>query len=371
METQAQPHLQTRMASLLARPWITRLLATIGIVLTLVGFYTPFAGRDIVMHAFNVVHYSETWAFQNTALSVLRLIHKGRFSLSLGLVIYAICSALILGGLGLIPLLWRPLSATATMRVRWLYGAWLLLMTILAVVGVLTWRYIVAIEIQGQHAMPGDTGPMYVMPGAILFPLGLLVSIVALPLLRWAPLASSPAPRTGWQWASSLTLTVGAIVWLVGFYLMPEAVTAACPPVTFSVTQFAHGACGGLDSDQVLANAYYTHLNPIAALLYTVGRHFDILVAIGGITMLGGWTCQLSAQTLTWLAAWPALAFGVALVAVQGVGFLARNGFSLTDAAHDSWHMAAGMIVTFAGIGLVALGQLGLWREMVKRMRAA
>jgi hypothetical protein len=208
------------------------------------------------------------------------------------------------------------------------------------------------------------------MSGAILFPLGLLLSCIALPLMRWAT-ATTPAPRTGWQWASTLSLTAGMIVWLIGFYLMPEAVTAVCPPVTFSITQFAHGACGGLDSDQVLTSAYSAGLNTIATMLYALGRRFDLLVAIGGITMLGGWTRQLSAQTLVWLAAWPALAFGVALVALQGVNVLARNGFALTTVASSGWHVAAGLVVTFVGIVLVALGQLGLWREMVKRKHAA
>lgn len=348
-----------------------RLLATIGVALTLVGFYTPFVGRDTMVHAYNVSRFSQTWTLQGTAFDVMYIIHRGRFSLMLALVMWAVYSALTLGGLALIAQVWRSISATAATRTRWIYGAWLLLMAALAVMGLLVWHYFMSVAANDPMARLDDAGPLYIMPGAILFPLGLLASVVALPLLRWAPLAASPAPRTAWQWAASLTLTAGAILWLVGFYLMPEAVTSACPPVTFSVTQFAHGACAGLDSDQMLQNASFTHLNPIATLLYTLGRHFDLLVAIGGITLLGGWTRQLSALTLAWLAIWPALAFGVAIVALQGVAFLAQNGFKLTYATGGGWHMAAGMIVTFAGIGLVALGQLGLWREMVKQKLAA
>lgn len=372
METQAQHFRQTHLATLLARPWVTRLLATIGIVLTLVGLYTPFAGKDIVMHAYNAARFSQTWTLQGTAFDILRVIHRGPFSLTLALVMWAIFSVVALGGLALIPLLWRRLSATSATRTRWLYGTWLLLMAALAVLGLLVWHYFMSLAIQDPLAQLDDAGPLYIMPGAIIFPLGLLVNCIALPFLRWEPLPTSHlAPRTGWQWASAFTLTAGAIVWVVGFYLMPEAITAACPSITFSVTQFAHGACAGLDSDQVLSNATYAHLNPIAALLYVVGRHFDLLVAIGGITMLGGWTRQLSAQTLAWLAAWPALAFGVALVALQGVGQLAQSGFRLSYASGSNWHVAAGLVVTFAGIGLVALGQIGLWREIVRRKRAA
>jgi len=162
-------------------------------------------------------------------------------------------------------------------------------------------------------------------------------------------------------------LTVGALVWGIGFYLMPQASTAACPPVTFSVTQFAQGACAGLDSDQVLYDAYNAGLNPVALVLFTLGRHFEVLVAAACITTLGGWTSRLSVTTLAWLFAWPVLALGVALVALQGVGVVAQQGFQLTAATGAGWHMAPGMVVTFVGIGLVALGQLGLWRELVRR----
>jgi hypothetical protein len=72
---------------------------------------------------------------------------------------------------------------------------------------------------------------------------------------------------------------------------------------------------------------------------------------------------------LAWLAVWPILALGVALVALQGVGVIAQRGFRLTFETGENWHMASGMIVTFVGIGLVVLGQLGLWRELTRHGR--
>jgi hypothetical protein len=86
------------------------------------------------------------------------------------------------------------------------------------------------------------------------------------------------------------------------------------------------------------------------------------LITFGGLA-----TRHLSVATLAWLAAWPVVALGVAFVALQGVGVIARQGFKLTIETGTGWHMASGMIVTFAGIGLVVLGQLGLWRELVRR----
>ncbi|MGH2503412.1 MAG: hypothetical protein ACRDID_12980, partial [Ktedonobacterales bacterium] len=148
------------------------------------------------------------------------------------------------------------------------------------------------------------------------------------------------------------------------------AITTACPPITFSVAQFAHGACAGIDSDQVLQWAWYEGLNPIALQLYSLGRSFELLVAFGAITALGGWTRPLSITTLAWLAAWPALAFGVAVVALQGVSVVAQYGFQLTAETGGSWHAAPGMVVTFAGLALVALGQFGLWREWARQRGA-
>jgi hypothetical protein len=132
-----------------------------------------------------------------------------------------------------------------------------------------------------------------------------------------------------------------------------------------------HSACAGLDSDQVLQDAYYAGLNPIALFLFALGRNFELLVAAGCITTLGGWTRRLSVKTLIWLAAWPVLALGVALVALQGVGVVAQRGFHLTAATGAGWHLAPGMVVTLVGIGLVVLGQFGLWRELVRHIGTA
>ncbi len=182
--------------------------------------------------------------------------------------------------------------------------------------------------------------------------------------------APPSAPRTGWQWGASLALTAGALAWGSGFYLMPGAVTASCPPIIFSVTQFVHGACAGLDSDQVRQAAYNAGIDPIALFFYSLGWKYELLVATACITALGGWTRQLSMYTLAWLAVWPLLALGTALVALHGADLVAQHGFRLTAAA-SSWRVGPGMVATFVGIGLVALGQVVLWRELIRRKGSA
>lgn len=359
----------------LARPRAIRLIATLGVVVTTIGLYTPFAGRDWMLQGDPASRRAETWAIENVVGVPLAFLHLERMSLPSLLGFLVLHDVLTLGGLALIPLLWRPLSPRGAVWVRWTYAAWLSLLVILAVAGLPAWWWqVMAQPLQEPSSLAITVGAPYLLPGAVVFPLGALVSCASLLLMLREPLPVSPptlAPRTGWQWASALTLTVGALAWGVGFYLMPEAVTAPCPAVIFSVTQFAHGACAGIDSDQALAAVHLAGLNPIARALFTAGWNFELLVAMGGITTLGGWTRQLTVNTLAWLAAWPILALGVALVALQGVGAAARQGFRLTVASGADWRLGPGMIVTFAGIGLVTLGQLGLWWLLVRWRRAA
>ena len=373
METQAHPLRQNRFPLLLGRPWASRLIATLGIVVMTVGLDVPVVGRDWIFDGDFFGSRSITWSVGDWIRTVV--LYGRRVPLSLQLGLDAVYSVLTLGGLALIPLLWRPLSPKGTARLRWTYAIWLLVLTILAVVGLPAWWQDLS-QLYSGPSLPGPSsqyptlGSPYILPGVVVFPLGVLISCAALFLMRRepAPVASSaPAPRTGWQLSAALVLTAGVLIWGIGFYLMPQAITGPCPAVTFSVTQFVHGTCAGIDSDQVLVADYAADMNPVALLLYTLGRNFELLVAIGCITALGGWTRRLSVGTLAWLAAWPVLALGVALVALQGVSVVAQRGFQLTIATGTGWHMAAGMVVTFVGIGLVALGQVGLWHELVRR----
>ncbi|HEU4784924.1 MAG TPA: hypothetical protein VFS83_16420 [Ktedonobacterales bacterium] len=373
MGTHAQAFRRNRFSALLARPWASRLIATLGIVVMTVGLYVPVAGSEIRYHAdpVTVVRVSGTWTIANAGV----VAPVAFVSLPLPLVLgqAAVYALITFGGLALLPLLWRPLSPRGIAVARWLYTIWLVLLPLLAVARLPNVRQFLSQPLPGPLSETYTLEAAYLLPGVVVFPLGVLISCAALLLLlrrEPLPLASpAPAPRTTWQWIAAFTITVGTLVWGVGFYLMPQVVTADCPPVIFSVTQFAHGACAGLDSDQVLTAAANAGFTPLARV-FVLASGYTFLVAAGGITAFGGWTRQLSVATLAWLAVWPILALGVALVALQGVGVIAQRGFKLTFETGENWHIASGMIVTFAGIGLVVLGQLGLWRELVRHGRS-
>ena len=372
MGTRAQPFRWKRLSLLLTRAWASRLIATLGVVVMMVGLYVPCAGIEIRYHADpeTVVRSSGTWTIANAGVVAPVVFASRLLPLALGQA--AVYALITFGGLALLPLLWRPLSPRGNAVVRWLYAIWLVLLSLLAVARLPDLRQFLSKPPAGPAPQTYTQEAAYLLPGVVVFPLGVLTCCAALILLRREPLPlASPAQasRTTWQWIAAFTITAGVLVWLIGFYLMPEAVTTACPPISFSVTQFAHGACAGLDSDQVRAAASYAGLNPIARLLDALGGNLELLVATGCITALGEWTRQLSVSTLAWLAAWPILAFGVALVALQGVGVIAQQGFKLTFETGAGWHVGSGIVVTFAGIGLVVLGQLGLWRELVRHGR--
>lgn len=373
METRAQPLHPRPLSTLRARPWISRLIATLGVALMTIGLYAPVAGRDVLVPGDVISRYSETWIIRNSIDASLAFLHLESMSLPKYLGFDAVYAAVTLGGLALIPLLWQPLSPQGTVRVRWVYASWLALLTLLAVMGLPAWNHFMSQPPVVLSSEPLTLDASYLLPGVGIFPLGVLASGATLALMLRESLPSSPlssAPRTHWQRAAAFTLSAGVLVWGIGFYLMPEAITAACPPISISVTQFAHGACAGLDSDQVLRAASSSGLNPLGRLLFALGWNFQLLVAAGCITALGGWMRHLSVATLIWLAVWPMVAFGVALVALQGVGEIARQGFKLTYATGDGWHAGSGMIVTFIGIGLVVLGQIGLWQELAQHSKS-
>src|SRR5258708_37400383 len=99
METQARRLRQNRCSLLLARPWASRLIATLGIVVMTVGLSVPFAGTDEIFHGDPVSRYSDTWALRNTAGAPLVFLSRGRMFLPLYLGVDAGYSVLTLGRL--------------------------------------------------------------------------------------------------------------------------------------------------------------------------------------------------------------------------------------------------------------------------------
>src|SRR5689334_25423991 len=121
METSVQSLRQNRVSSLLARPWASRLVATLGIVLMTIGLYVPVAGRDVLFHGDPVSRSSETWAISDSVGAHLAWLHLERMPISGLLGIEAMFAVLTLGGLALIPPLWQSLSPRGTTAIRLTY----------------------------------------------------------------------------------------------------------------------------------------------------------------------------------------------------------------------------------------------------------
>jgi hypothetical protein len=180
-------------------PWLSRLLATIGITLVTAGLYAPIAGNEIVASGGPVTRTAAIWSIHDSVGALFALLHLPR-AILLQLGIFALYSVVTLGGLALLLLLWRPLSPAATARLRWICGLWLVLLTTLAVVGeVARWQ-----SVSQRASAPASSlfsvGPPYLLPGVIVFPLGVVLCCAAL-FWRWEPLPTTPPPttRTPWQ----------------------------------------------------------------------------------------------------------------------------------------------------------------------------
>ncbi|HEU5348718.1 MAG TPA: hypothetical protein VFU63_08920, partial [Ktedonobacterales bacterium] len=183
METQAQSPHQNRLPAPLARPWAIRLTATLGIVLMTVGLFVPAAGREAIVHSDPASRFSQMWTIGNSvgaSLAFLRPEHTPRTSWLESDAVYSVVySILTLGGLALIPLLWQPLSRRGNAAMRWVYAVWLALLTILAIAGMPAWWQFMSQPPSEQLPEPITLEASYILPGVIVFPLGVLVSAAA------------------------------------------------------------------------------------------------------------------------------------------------------------------------------------------------
>ena len=81
METRAQPLHPRPLSTLRARPWISRLIATLGVALMTNGLYAPVAGSDVLVPGDVISRYSETWIIRNSIDASLAFLHLESMSL--------------------------------------------------------------------------------------------------------------------------------------------------------------------------------------------------------------------------------------------------------------------------------------------------
>ncbi|MGH2504848.1 MAG: hypothetical protein ACRDID_20255, partial [Ktedonobacterales bacterium] len=84
------------------RPWLARLIATLGIGVMTVGLYTPAIVTDVRVAGHLPIDNSVTWALSNLIGLAVAPLPVGRLSLALWLGIDAAMSALMLAGLALL-----------------------------------------------------------------------------------------------------------------------------------------------------------------------------------------------------------------------------------------------------------------------------
>ncbi|HET9112063.1 MAG TPA: hypothetical protein VFN78_14635 [Ktedonobacterales bacterium] len=192
----------------------------------------------------------------------------------------------------------------------------------------------------------------------------------------------APAARTRLELASAGLATLGVIIWEVGFFALPW-VTQGCSGIHFSLNHYLIGTCSAWDSADMLArwSAAYETAQQIGAGASSIGLFAAVarvltdltlismlvsLVTLWAVTRL--WVGSRGAGRYGWLVACLAISGAIALAAWQAsAGALTRSA-SLATAPPV---YGPGVLVTFAGMTLAALGLVGVltsrWRARHER----
>jgi hypothetical protein len=285
--------------------------------------------------------------------------------------------AAALGGPLLVPVLGQRVRFW-TRLARWSFLLWVALTMLTLAAAYLALLRIATTLANGVGAFNSVT-IAGLLPGLVVTPLGIALCWVALILLRTIAseerkIAPVMRARQAW-WAtfapvSAGVVTLGAIVWALGFYALSWATTASCEGITISFNHFAHGSCAGLDFADALARRGDTGSGVFEFLAqwYPLFVIYSTLLGWAILMIVRSWRRLLPPEQVGWMVLWILVTGALSIAALDGVSAIREHGHLLTaESPGQTWMNGPGVGVSLAGLLLITAGVLCLgivaWRD--------
>jgi hypothetical protein len=141
-------------------------------------------------------------------------------------------------------------------------------------------------------------------------------------------------------------LTLGVILWALGFYALPWATVGACGDgIIISFNHFASGSCAGVDFGDALAQMRNTG----PGILEFLAQPDPLIVAYS--TLLGwailmvarSWRRALPPEHVGWMALWILITGALFVVALAGMSEIRKHGVQLTESGQQAPALKQGM----------------------------
>lgn len=287
--------------------------------------------------------------------------------LRLMLIFGKIWSVVSAAGVLLAPLLWLRPHTLGSRIALLLYGVWLLLATAIALAMAKVIFFPPAALIEGAPTRP-QWSPAW---GLWLALSALVAGAFALATLirhEWssprisARGARPPIMRTRAAWVGLGLLTVGILLWGLGFMAIPWA-TVNCPITPLTLNHFVSGRCATLDSGDALSYFAKSALPRDAwNVLGGIYSLYGVLVGGGLFVLIALWRTSPSRVICAWATLWLVGASAIVYLAYRGVGVILTTNPVMSADAAGLWEGANGVITTLLGLLLAWLGIIPLER---------
>ncbi|MGZ3663524.1 MAG: hypothetical protein ACXVDA_03435 [Ktedonobacterales bacterium] len=273
-------------------------------------------------------------------------------------------AALSAAGVLLAPLLWlRPHTRSVRFALT-SYGAWLLLAAAytLAMAKVIFFPPDIS---GGEQSQWSPAWGMWIALAALVTGVSSLVALMrydrSSPRVS-GPRTPSPIIRTRAAWIGLGLLTVGILLWGLGFMAIPWA-TVNCPVTPITLNHFVSGRCAALDSGDALSY-FATRTLPREAWNLAGGIYplYGVLVGGGLFVLIAQWRTSPSRVICAWATLWLAGVSAVAYLAYRGVGVILTVNPVMSAEAQGIWAGASGVTTTLLGLLLAWLGIIPLER---------